>query len=58
VARWRARPRAVPLPPEIFGPGFPLEEWLDAAFPNDPARWFEVYSLVMRTPVAGGGDGG
>jgi hypothetical protein len=58
MARWRRRP--VPVPPEIFDPGFPLVQWLDEAYGNDPARWLEVYGAVMRTPVreAAGDDDG
>jgi hypothetical protein len=53
----------VPLPAEILDPGFPLEQWLDEVYGDDPAGWFEVYSAVMRTPVPSpavwpGDDGG
>jgi hypothetical protein len=41
----------VDLPAEAFEPGFPLDEWLDQAYPNDPAAWFAAYSAVLRTPV-------
>jgi hypothetical protein len=54
MARWRRR-REVPVPPEIFDPGFPLLEWLDEAYPNDPAGWLEMLGLVLRTPVDSGG---